>query len=138
MATNSSDEDQVRRLFSEQIPELASGVVEIKSIARENGRWTMVAVNASGTEVSAVGICSIHIKAIAKHLAEKVDVVLWSESDEVFLRNALAPANVEQIVIEPTTRRAAIYASPENKSIIRGRQALCSRLVGLTIQIIDP
>jgi N utilization substance protein A len=142
MATNSNDDEQVRELFREYVPEVASGIVEIKSIARERGLRTMVAVNAPDSDVSAVAVCvglkGIHIKTIARQLAEKVDVILWSESAEAFLRNALAPANVERIIIESAERRAAVYASPENKSLIKPRQALCSRLVGLTIQVIDP
>ena len=145
MDANLDDLEEVRRLFCEHIPEVANSVIEIKSIARERGQRTIVAVRSSDPGVDPVGACvglrGIRIKTIVKQLGqEMMDVVRWSESTEEFIRNALAPAKAERIVIDTATNRAIVYASPENRSLMMERDQglrvlLCSRLVGREIRV---
>jgi N utilization substance protein A len=147
MSTASNDNDEIRRLFREHIPEVANGVVEMKSIARDPGQRTIVAVHSSDPSICPVGSCvglrGDRVKTIIKQLpGDKVDIVRWSESIEEFIRNALAPARAERIVFDAAGHSATIHASPEYRSLILGRQGtrlgLLSRLVGWDIRVMDP
>ena len=146
MNAGSNENAEIRRLFSEHIPEVASGVVELKSIARVTGQRTMVAVQSSDPGICPVGSCvgfrGVRVKAIMKRLTgDKVDIVRWSESVEEFIRNALAPVRVERIVFDPAAHSATVHASPENRSLITrdqgSRLRLISRLVGWEMRVMD-
>lgn len=134
------------RLFHEHVPQVASGVVEIKGIARERGRRTIVSVHSTDGSVDPVGSCvgerGIRVKAIMQHLSgEKIDIVRWSDSVEEFIRNLLAPAKAERIILDGETHRATIYAPPDQRSLIMGRQGsrleMMSQLAGWDLQVMD-
>ena len=144
MNTDSDANDEIRRLFREHVPEVANGVVEIKSIAREPGQRTIVAVRSSDANICPVGSCvgmqGVRVKTMIKELpGEKVDIVRWSDSIEELLRNAVAPARVARIVLDPVRHSATIYTAPEYRSLVMGRQGsrleLLSRLVGWRVGV---
>ena len=131
--------EEVRRLFFEHVPEVSEGSVEIKGIARQSGYCTIVAVHSRTSTVDAVGACvgqrGVHIKTIVRHLAgEKIDVVLWSDSLEHFLKNLFAPATVEGIVFNDAAHSATLFTNFDDKALVMGpdgcRLKLVSRLVG--------
>jgi N utilization substance protein A len=143
MSTALNDNDEIRLLFREHVPEVASGVVEIKSIAREPGQRTILAVHSSDPSICPVGSCvglrGDPVKTIIKQLpGDKVDVVRWSEPIEEFIRNA--PVRAERIVFDAAGHSATIHVSPEYRyrSLISGtRLSLLSRLVGWDIRVLD-
>src|SRR5437867_2596218 len=99
MSTPSQDNDEVRRLLSEHVPELADGAVEVKGIARELGRRCIVAVHSSDAKICPVGACvgrrGERIKSMVRALpGDKVDIVRWADSLHDFIQNLLTPAKV--------------------------------------------
>jgi len=146
MSAPSGYNDEVRRLLHEHVPEVASGIVEIKSIAREQGQRTIVALHSTDSSVcpvgSAVGRRGLRVKTMMRQLpGETIDIVKWSESIEEFIRNALAPAKVDRIVLDAAAHRATVHASGESLSLLQDRQGLKQRLagklVGWDIQILE-
>ena len=111
--SRSRDSDEVRHLFSEHVPEIASGVVAIVAIvaiARETGRGAMIVVYTSDVGVCPVGSCfgprGERLKTVMRGLpSDMIDIIRWSDSEQDFIRNVLAPARVEQITFDATARR---------------------------------
>ena len=108
--SRSRDSDEVRHLFSEHVPEIASGVVAIVEIARETGRGAMIVVYTSDAGVCPVGSCfgprGERLKTVMRGLpSDMIDIIRWSDSEQDFIRNVLAPARVEQITFDATARR---------------------------------
>jgi N utilization substance protein A len=144
-ASLNDDEEEVRHLFCEEIPEVASDVIEIKGIARKKGRRTLVAVHSSDPHIDPVGACvglqGTRIKTIVKQLAqEKIGIVRWSESTEAFICNALAPAKIKRVVTDPAIAQVIVYASSKERSLIMDSDrglwvSLCSQLVGREIRV---
>ena len=145
MSTTSKDNDEVRRLFSEHVPEVASGAVEIKGIARETGRRAIVVVHASDARICPVGSCvgptGSRVKAVVRALpGDTIDIVRWSDSLQEFIRNLLAPARVEQIAFDTAAHRATVTVVADstakwtNDGGIRLR--LASRLAGWDLRLI--
>ena len=100
MNTAPDSDDEIRRLFAKHVPEVASGTVELVSIAREMGDQVLVAVRSHDPSLHPVSACvgkgGVHPKSIMRELGgEKVCIVLWSESPESFILNAL-PRSVRQ------------------------------------------
>jgi N utilization substance protein A len=113
----SRDNDDIRRLFSEHVPEIASGAVSIVGIAREKGLRVMVAVSASTDSVCPVGSCvgmkGERVKTIMKKLpGDKIDLVRWADTEEDFIRNLLAPAKVERITLIDQNRLTSDATNP--------------------------
>ena len=144
--STSRDNDEIRRLFSEHVPEIASGAVEIVGIARETGRRAMIAVHASDTGVCPVGSCvgprGERVKTVMRALpGDKIDIIRWSDSEQDFIRNLLAPARVEQISFDATAHRAtvAVHADSTTRLTEDGgiRLRLASRLAGWDLQLIE-
>jgi N utilization substance protein A len=144
MHSQPEDIEEVRRLFHEHVPEMASGVIEIKGIARAAGKRAIVAVHSTSENVDPVGSCvgerGIRIKTIVRELrGEKFDVVRWSDSLEELLINSLTPAKIDGIYPNEAAHRAVIFTSLEDKaSMMRDdglRLKLVSRLVGWELQV---
>jgi N utilization substance protein A len=142
----SRDNDEIRRLFSEHVPEIASGAVEILGIARETVRRAMIAVHASDPAVCAVGSCvgprGERIKTVMRALpGDKIDIVRWSDSEQDFIQNLLAPAKVEGISFDAAAHQAAVKVSAESMAKLTTdggiRLRLASRLAGWDLQVID-
>ena len=105
--SRSRDSDEVRHLFSEHVPEIASGVV---AIARETGRGAMIVVYTSDVGVCPVGSCfgprGERLKTLMRGLpSDMIGIIRWSDSEQDFIRNVLAPARVEQITFDATAHR---------------------------------
>jgi len=139
-----TNEGLIRGLFESEVPEIASGTVEIKSTAREPGSRTKIAVIANEEGIDPVGSCvgqrGTRVQAILSELgAEKIDIVLWDEDVEQFIMNALSPAKTEKIKISSKEHKATVTVSKENLSLAIGKGGqnvrLASKLSGWGIDI---
>jgi len=134
----------VQRMFEQEIPEIADGVIEIRAMAREPGYRTKVAVSSSDQRVDCVGACvgvrGNRIKNIVDELAgERIDIVRWSEDLQVLVPNALQPAEVDEVILCPMLGRAIVLVREDQLSLAIGRRGqnvrLASKLCGWDIEI---
>ncbi|MEZ4769085.1 MAG: transcription termination factor NusA [Caldilineales bacterium] len=136
----------LRRLLEQEVPEIYNGAVEIKSIAREPGQRSKIAVAAMQPGVDPVGSCvgmrGVRIQAIVNELNnEKIDVVEWNPDPAQFIANALSPAKVTDVVLDDTIEnRTAIVVVPDRQlSLAIGKEGqnarLSARLTGWRIDI---
>src|SRR6476659_132817 len=134
----------VQRLFEQEIPEIADGVIEIRAMAREPGYRSKVAVSSSDQRVDCVGACvgvrGNRIKNIVDELAgERIDIVRWSEDAETLIRAALQPAEVDQVLLCDMIGRAIVLVREDQLSLAIGRKGqnvrLASKLCGWDIEI---
>ena len=133
----------VSRLFENEVPEIKQGVVEIKSIAREAGQRTKIAIYSEDPTVDAVGACvgnkGARVNAIVAELGgEKIDIILWSENPLEYISKALSPARVIKVV--QTGEESAMAVVPDDKlSLAIGRSGqnarLAVRLTGWKIDV---
>lgn len=132
-------------LFRQEVPEMETGAVEIKAIAREAGRRTKLAVNSTVPGVDPVGTFvgghGTRVQAVMNEIGdqEKIDIVPFAESNEQFIRNALSPAEVIKVEIDEAAKRAKVYVAEDQQSIAIGRGGqnvrLASRLTGYELDI---
>jgi len=136
--------DFVRRLFEQEIPEIADRTIEIKAIAREAGYRTKIAVSSIDLKVDCVGACvgvrGSRIKNIVDELGgERIDIVRWNDSLQVLIPNALQPAQIEEVFLYPRLGRAIVLVKEDQLSLAIGRRGqnvrLASKLVGWDIEI---
>ncbi|MGE0757636.1 MAG: transcription termination factor NusA [Pirellulaceae bacterium] len=134
----------VQRLFEQEIPEIADGVISINAMAREPGYRTKVAVSSTDQRIDCVGACvgirGNRIKNIVDELAgERIDIVRWSDDPEVLIPNALQPAAVEQVLLCDMIGRAIVLVKEDQLSLAIGRRGqnvrLASKLCGWDIEI---
>ena len=134
----------VQRLFEQEIPEIADGVIEVRAMAREPGYRSKVAVRSSDQRVDCVGACvgvrGNRIKNIVDELAgERIDIVRWNDDLEVLIPNALQPAEVEQVILCKMLGRAIVLVREDQLSLAIGRRGqnvrLASKLSGWDIEI---
>lgn len=123
----------IRRLFELEVPEIYNGVVEIKSIAREAGERTKIAVFSEDKNVDAIGACvgnkGDRVKIIVDELnGEKIDIVPWDEDPVKFITNALAPAHVENITINEEEKIANVIVKSDQLSLAIGKKGQNVRL----------
>ena len=123
----------VQRLFEQEIPEIADGVIEIRAIAREPGYRSKVAVSSSDQRVDCVGACvgvrGNRIKNIVDELAgERIDIVRWSDDLQVLIPNALQPAEVEEVILCQMLGRAIVLVREDQLSLAIGRRGQNVRL----------
>ncbi len=133
----------VKKLFEEQVPEIAQGIVEIKEIAREPGHRTKMAIVSGDSRVDAVGACvgnrGARVNAVVQELGgEKIDIITWSEDPLAFIYKALSPATVNTVVAKG--EKSAIAIVPDDKlSLAIGRDGqnarLAARLTGWKIDV---
>ncbi|HOO75636.1 MAG TPA: transcription termination factor NusA [Tepiditoga sp.] len=122
----------VKELLKNIVPEIEEGVVEIKKIYREPGIRTKVAVSSNNKNVDPVGSCigsnSLRIQELIEELkGEKVDIIEYSENPEVFIKNALAPAEVLEITINAETSEAIVYVPESQFSLAIGKGGQTAR-----------
>ena len=134
----------VRRLFEVEVPEIFSGTVELKAIAREPGSRTKVAVTARQEGVDPVGACvglrGVRIQNIVNELnGEKIDVVQWDEDPGQFVANALSPAQVLDVEVTEHERRAIVTVPDNQLSLAIGKEGqnarLAAKLTGWRVDI---
>ncbi|MBV9281325.1 MAG: transcription termination/antitermination protein NusA [Chloroflexi bacterium] len=134
----------VRRLFEVEVPEIFNGTVELKAIAREPGSRTKVAVVARQEGIDPVGACvgmrGVRIQNVVNELnGEKIDVVQWSERPDVFVANALSPAQVLSVEIVEGERRAIVTVPDAQLSLAIGKEGqnarLAAKLTGWRVDI---
>ena len=135
----------VKRLFELEVPEIASGLVEIKSIAREAGSRTKIAVFASQDGIDPVGACvgtrGARVGAVVNELhGEKMDIIVWSEDPAKFVASALSPADVKSVTVLPGSTKACRVIVPDDQlSLAIGKEGqnarLAARLTGYKIDI---
>ena len=134
----------VRRLFEFEVSEIADHTVEIRGIAREPGFRTKVAVYSADDKVDPVGACvglrGARVKNIVRELNnEKVDIIRWSEDIKEFVTDALKPAIIRNIELEPAAQRVRVTVDEEELSKAIGRRGqnarLTSRLINWDVQV---
>ena len=135
----------VQKLFRLEVPEIEQGIVEIKAIAREAGHRTKIAVQSHNLDVSAKGAClgpmGQRVRAVMHELnEEKIDIVDWSADPTVFVKEALSPAKVSQVIVTDEAARSCRAIVPDYQlSLAIGREGqnarLAARLTGWRIDI---
>ncbi|HMQ36797.1 MAG TPA: transcription termination factor NusA [Micropruina sp.] len=135
----------VQKLFRLEVPEIEQGIVEIKAIAREAGHRTKIAVLSHNPDVSAKGACigpmGQRVRAVMHELnEEKIDIIDYSADPTIFVKEALSPAKVSQVIVTDATARAARAIVPDYQlSLAIGREGqnarLAARLTGWRIDI---
>jgi N utilization substance protein A len=136
----------VKKLLELEIPEIKSGVVQVKAIAREAGVRSKVAVSSTDSKIDPIGSCvgqkGVRVKNIMDELNnERIDIILWSENMEDFIKTALAPAKSTVIKLSDHERRARVYVQPDQRPLAIGKQGqnvrLASILTGWEIDVLD-
>ena len=139
--------DFIRQLFENEVPEIEQGLLEIKGAARDPGVRAKIAVVAYDKRIDPIGTCvgmrGSRVTAVRNELGgEQVDIVLWSEDPAQFVIGALAPANVESIVVDEDKHAMDVVVDEENlpKAIgAKGQNVrLASELTGWQINIMTP
>lgn len=139
--------DFIRRLFEQEVPEVAERIIEIKVLAREAGYRSKVAVVSLDAKVDAVGACvgvrGSRIKNIVDELGgEKIDIVRWNESSQVLIANALRPAEVRETALCFELNRATVVVADDQLSLAIGKRGqnvrLAARLSNWDIDILTP
>jgi len=134
----------VKRLFELEVPEIQTGVVEIKNISREAGSRTKLAVYSHDQNVDAVGACvgqrGQRVQTIVDELkGEKIDIIEWSEEPALLVSSALSPAKVIEVQIEKETGTAHVIVSDSQLSLAIGKEGqnarLSAKLTGWKIDI---
>lgn len=139
-----SDPELVKKLFAREVPEIASGAVEIKAIAREAGARTKIAVSSSQPGVDPVGSCvgqkGVRVQAVINELnGEKIDVIPWTENAADLIVSALAPAEGVSVVLDEEKKEARVKVPEDQLSLAIGREGgnvrLAVHLTGWRIEI---
>jgi len=134
----------LRRLFELEIPEIHSGVVELKAIVREAGHRSKVAVSTQQEGVEPMGCClgarGIRLQSIINELGgEKIDVIQWHTDPKIFISNALSPAQVESVELNEAENTATVIVPDKQLSLAIGKEGqnarLAARLTGWRIDI---
>ncbi|MHB9131083.1 MAG: transcription termination factor NusA [Armatimonadota bacterium] len=134
----------LRKLFELEVPEITEGVVEIKSVAREAGYRSKVAVASRQENVDPVGACVGHrgsrVQSVVDELrGEKIDIVRWSDDPSRYLASALSPARISEVRLEEESHSATVIVPDSQQSLAIGKEGqnvrLAARLTGWRIDI---
>ncbi len=134
----------VKRLFESEVTEVRDGIVEIKSIAREAGSRTKIAVWSNDPNVDPVGACvgmnGARVNSIVNELrGEKIDIINWNENPALLIENALSPAKVVVVLADPEEKTAKVVVPDYQLSLAIGKEGqnarLAARLTGFKIDI---
>lgn len=134
----------LRKLFELEVPEISDGMVEMKSVAREAGHRSKVAVFSTQDNVDPVGACVGHrgsrVQAVVDELrGEKIDIVRWSEDTSRYIASALSPARISEVRLDEETHSATIIVPDTQQSLAIGKEGqnvrLAARLTGWRIDI---
>lgn len=141
-----SDAGMVLRLFEQEVPEVQDGTVAIQAIARDPGSRSKIAVISTDPSVDPVGACvgmrGSRVQAVVNELhGEKIDIIEWTEDPAAFVVNALAPAEIERVLVDEATNTIEVAVSEENLAIAIGRRGqnvrLASDLSGWQIELMS-
>lgn len=140
-----SDEKFVEYLFEQEVPEIETGAVSIKAIAREAGRRTKLAVESTIPSVDPVGTFvgghGTRVQSVMNEIGdqEKIDIIAFSQDITQFIKNALSPAEVDSLEIDEKNHQATVFVAEDQQSIAIGRSGqnvrLASRLTGYELDI---
>ena len=134
----------VKRLFELEVPEIHSGVVEVKSIAREAGNRTKIAVTSHDENVDPIGACvgtrGARVAGITNELGgEKIDIIKWNEDTALFVSAALAPADVISATMQADNKSCRVIVPDDQLSLAIGKEGqnarLAAKLTGCKIDI---
>ena len=134
----------VKRLFEAEVAEIQSGVVEIKSVSREAGSRSKIAVYSRNPDVDAVGACvgmnGARVNAVVNELrGEKIDIVEWNENPAIFIEHALSPSRVVSVTVDIEEKSALVVVPDYQLSLAIGKEGqnarLAARLTGYKIDI---
>ncbi len=134
----------VKRLFESEVTEVREGIVEIKSISREAGSRTKIAVWSNDPDVDPVGACvglnGARVNAIVNELrGEKIDIITWNENPAMLIENALSPAKVISVIADAEEKTAKVVVPDYQLSLAIGKEGqnarLAARLTGFKIDI---
>ena len=138
-------EEFIRHLFSQEVPEMETGAVEIKKIAREAGRRTKLAVASVLPSIDPVGTFvgghGTRVQAVMNEIGdqEKIDIIPYEEDTAAFIASAMSPAEVLSVAIDEEAKRAKVFVTEDQQSIAIGRAGqnvrLASRLTGYELDI---
>lgn len=139
------NEQFVEYLFRQEVPEIETGAVEIRAIAREAGRRTKIAVSSTSPGVDPIGTFvgghGTRVQAVMNEIGdqEKIDIIAFDENSDQFIKNALSPAEVSKVEIDEKNKRATVFVNEDQQSIAIGRSGqnvrLASRLTGYELDI---
>ena len=133
------------RLFAQEVPEVYEGVIEIKAAARDPGSRAKIAVLSHDSSIDPVGACvgmrGARVQAVVGELqGEKIDIIPWSPDPATFIVNALQPAEVSKVVLDPEESRVEVVVAEPQLSLAIGRRGqnvrLASQLTGWSIDIL--
>ena len=136
----------VKKLMELEIPEIKSNLVEIKAIAREPGVRSKVAVSSSDPKIDPIGSCvgqkGVRVSNVMDELnGERIDIILWNENSEEYIKTALSPAKVALIALDKGAKRAKVYVNPDQRPLAIGKNGqnvrLASKLTGFELDIMD-
>ena len=137
--------DMVKKLFELEVPEIFAGTVEVKSIAREAGSRTKIAVTSDEEGIDPIGSCvgqkGIRVQAVIEELGgEKIDIIEWSENPEKFIAAAISPAKVLSVNLDEDRKEAKVTVPEDQLSLAIGKQGqnvrLAAKLTGWKIDVI--
>jgi len=141
-----SDAGMVLRLFEQEVPEVQEGTVAIQAISRDPGSRSKIAVISTDPSVDPVGACvgmrGARVQAVVNELhGEKIDIIEWTEDPAAFVVNALAPAEIERVLVDEASNTIEVAVSEENLAIAIGRRGqnvrLASELSGWNIELMS-
>lgn len=136
----------VKKLLELEIPEVRSGVVQVKSIAREAGVRCKVAVHSDDEKIDPIGSCvgqkGVRVQNVMQELnGERIDIIEWSDNNEEYIKASLAPAKTAKIILDERIKTARVYVEPDQRPLAIGKNGqnvrLASILTGWEIDIMD-
>ncbi len=134
----------LKRLFEQEVPEIYDGTVIVKSVAREARRIALKLVFSENNDIDAVGACvgakGARVEAVVEELGgEKIDIVQWNEDPKVFVKNALSPSQVLEVIVDETNQSTIVVVPDYQLSLAIGKRGqnarLAAKLTGWKIDI---
>jgi len=141
-----SDAGMVQKLFEQEVPEIQDGLIAIQAIARDPGSRSKIAVISTDPSVDPVGACvgmrGARVQAVVNELhGEKIDIIEWTEDPAAFVVNALAPAEIERVMVDEEKNTIEVACVEDNLAIAIGRRGqnvrLASELSGWNVEIMS-
>ena len=135
----------MEKLFFQEVPEIYEGIIEIKSATRDPGSRAKICVSSKDSSIDPVGACvgmrGSRVQSVVNELhGEKIDIIHWSEDPAVLVVSALAPAEIQRVIIDDQNRRIEVILTEENLSKAIGRRGqnvrLASKLINYEIDIL--